>query len=245
MRKSIVLICAAVSGLGYARADTGPAPAELAAVNDTSRPKADRDRDSAQQAVAMLKFSGAAQGKLIADFIPGGGYWTRLFSAVVGAHGRVYSMVPVPKTGVDSTDSVAIPPAPRGNVKPVSVRPPEYRLPHRVDIFWTSRNFRDFYSDGRPAAQALAKAMYRNLKPGGVAIIVDHAALSSMPLQQQVRLGRIDPAIVKEDMIGAGFRLEDESTALANPADDRTKIIIDPGIKGRTDQFALKFRKPS
>ena len=45
-------------------------------------------------------------------------------------------------------------------------------------------------------------------------------------------------------MTAAGFKLDSESKVLANPADDNTKGVFDPTIRGKTDQFLLKFRKP-
>ena len=38
--------------------------------------------------------------------------------------------------------------------------------------------------------------------------------------------------------------LEAESEVLPNPADPRTKLVFDPSIRGHTDQFVLRFRKP-
>jgi len=42
----------------------------------------------------------------------------------------------------------------------------------------------------------------------------------------------------------AGFRLAGESAVLANPNDDHSKVVFDPSIRLKTDQFILKFRKP-
>ena len=43
----------------------------------------------------------------------------------------------------------------------------------------------------------------------------------------------------------AGFKFEGESKALDNPSDDHTKNVFDPAIRGKTDQFALRFVKPA
>lgn len=42
----------------------------------------------------------------------------------------------------------------------------------------------------------------------------------------------------------AGFKFEGQSKLLANPADPRTATVFDKSIRGKTDQFVLKFRKP-
>ena len=41
-----------------------------------------------------MAFAGLAPGQTVVDFIPGGGYFTRIFSNVVGPTGHVYAVVP-------------------------------------------------------------------------------------------------------------------------------------------------------
>jgi predicted methyltransferase len=55
---------------------------------------------------------------------------------------------------------------------------------------------------------------------------------------------RIDPAVVKQEVTAAGFKFEGESPLLRNAADDHTKAVFDPSLRGHTDQFVYKFRKP-
>ena len=57
-------------------------------------------------------------------------------------------------------------------------------------------------------------------------------------------LHRIDPEVVKKEVEAAGFKLEGESNVLNNPADAHTDKVFEGSIKGKTDQFILKFRKP-
>jgi len=45
-------------------------------------------------------------------------------------------------------------------------------------------------------------------------------------------------------LTAAGFVLEAESQIYARPEDPRTANVFDPSIRGKTDQFALRFRKP-
>jgi predicted methyltransferase len=49
---------------------------------------------------------------------------------------------------------------------------------------------------------------------------------------------------VKAEVTAAGFVFVGESSVLANAADDHTKAVFDPAIRGHTDQFVLKFKKP-
>ena len=86
--------------------------------------------------------------------------------------------------------------------------------------------------------------MFKALKPGGVFIVIDHAALPGADPAVVKTMHRIDPAIVKAQVEAAGFKLEAESPVLQDPADPHNVPIFDPSIRGRTDQFVLKFRKP-
>ena len=80
--------------------------------------------------------------------------------------------------------------------------------------------------------------------PGGVFLVFDHTAEAGSGLRDTDTLHRIDPAIVKKEVEEAGFQFEGESKALKNPADDLKKSVFDKAIKGHTDQFIYKFRKP-
>jgi len=67
------------------------------------------------------------------------------------------------------------------------------------------------------------------LKPGGVFIIVDHAAELNSGTRDTDKMHRIDENLVKAEMKAAGFVLEDESDVLRNPADTHTLLVFDPG----------------
>lgn len=118
--------------------------------------------------------------------------------------------------------------------------------PEAADVVWTSDNVHDFHNKlfGPADMTAVNAAIYRALKPGGVYIVVDHAAQAGSGLRDTETLHRIDPVKVKIEALAAGFALEGESQVLRNPADDHTKRVFDSSIRGVTDQFILKFRKP-
>jgi predicted methyltransferase len=229
-----------------------------AAVASPDRPAADVARDGLRKPAALLAFSGIKPGDRVADLMPGQGYFTRLFSKVVGPRGRVYAIVPtelaqaMPKA-VDMAKAV---PAGRGygNVSVLVLPTASIKAPEPLDLAWTSDNYHDLYAFfGPQQAQAFDKAVYAALKPGGVFVVIDHVAGAGLPqgvppgIDRTVwlkHLHRIDPAIVKAQVLAAGFRLEAESNVLANPADDHVQPIFLPAIKGRTDQFVFRFRKP-
>jgi predicted methyltransferase len=91
---------------------------------------------------------------------------------------------------------------------------------------------------------AFNKAVFAALKPGGVYVILDHAAVADSGISATDTLHRIDPARVKADVLAAGFKLDEESSILANASDDHTKNVFDPSVRGHTDQFLYRFKKP-
>lgn len=235
-------IAALISLSASAAADTA---ATTAAISDPSRPAADTARDAARKPAAMVEFAGMKPGDTVLELLPGGGYFTRIFSKVVGPKGKLYAAVPDAK-GADAEPAAAAIAAEPGyaNVSVVPVAPLPALPP--LDIVWTSWNYHDLHLSRVHADMAVVdKQWFSMLKPGGVVVIVDHVALPGSPAVETAdKLHRIDPAVVKAEMTTAGFTFDGETNVLANPADPHTAIVFDPSIRGKTDQFAYRFKKP-
>ena len=75
-------------------------------------------------------------------------------------------------------------------------------------------------------------------------MIVDHSAADGTGTTLADSLHRIDKAAVVAALAKAGFKLEAESDLYQRADDPRTTNVFDPAIRGKTDQFALRFRKP-
>ena len=118
--------------------------------------------------------------------------------------------------------------------------------PKPLDVVFTSQNYHDYPDKfmGAIDPAILDKNVFNALKPGGVFIIVDHVAEAGSGLRDTDTLHRIDPEIVKTQVTAAGFVFEGESDVLRNPADDHKVKVFDKSIRGHTDQFVFKFRKP-
>ena len=225
-----------------------PSPAIAAAVADPSRPAADRDRDPERKPAEMLGFAGVAPGMVVVDMLPGGGYFTRLFSNVVGPSGKVIAYVPdemlakYPKS-MNGATAVAAEPS-HQNVQ-VEHNPLLAPGPDNVaDVVWTSQNYHDLHNIPGADLVALNKLIYRSLRPGGVYVVLDHSAPAGSGVATTDTLHRIDEAVVRKEVEAAGFKFDGESKLLANAADPRTAAVFDPSIRGHTDQFILRFRKP-
>lgn len=211
-----------------------------AALADPARAEQAGD-DARRQAGAVLAFAGVKPGDTAIDFLPGKYYWTRLLSDVVGARGKVVAVAP------GFADPAKVPPPALAGWKlaNISFAAPGASGQSPADLFLTVQNYHDIANRGGEAAlAAFNKGVFGALKPGGVYLVIDHTAPAGSGLSATNTAHRIDPASVKAEVIAAGFRFEGESRVLANPDDDHAKNVFDPAIRGHTDQFIFKFRKP-
>lgn len=230
-----------------ARADERIQDIIAAAIADPARPDSDRQQDQDRKSLEVLTFAGVKPGDRVADFIPGGGYVTRLFAKIVGQNGHVYAVVPeeLRMNADKAVQQIAADPA-YGNVSVLRVPVNHFTAPEKLDMVWTSMNYHDLHDDflGPADVGALNKSIYNTLKPGGIYLVLDHAAASGSGLRDTDTLHRIDAEAVKKEVLAAGFTLEAQSGVLHNPDDDHTLKVFNPAIRGKTDKFIFKFRKP-
>ncbi|MES2148650.1 MAG: methyltransferase [Pseudomonadota bacterium] len=243
---ALLFVGASLTGR-YAQAASSPADTIASAVADRGRPEADRNRDAARKPVESLKFLEIKPGDALADFNAGAGYFTRLFSDVVGSRGHVYAIEPVEiqkyiaKSTAELRDYAA---SHRNITVSVETALESLRLPRKLDHFWISQNYHDLHNKffGPVDTAEFNKAVFDALKPGGTYVILDHSAAPGADVTET--LHRIDPSTVRREVEAAGFVFDSESAILANPADPRTISVFDKSIQGHTDQFILKFRRP-
>lgn len=253
MKQSIILgaaLAALVIGASSAYAAAPKIPAYItAAVANPNRPDADRKRDADRKPAECIAFAGMKPGEHVVDMIPGKGYFTKIFSGVVGAKGWVYAYFPSDLDALYKKNNVTMPPPADPNYPNVSaIHAPmaQFLLPEQVDLVWTSQNYHDLHDKffGPVDTAAMNKAIFAALKPGGTFIVLDHVAEAGSGLRDTDTLHRIDPAQVKKEVEAAGFVFVGESNVLHNPNDDHTKKVFDSAIRGETDQFIFKFKKP-
>lgn len=250
MRSSMIALATGLL-LSCAAAAHAAVPSYItAAVADPGRSEMMRARDATRKPAEVLAFSGIKPGDKVGDLIPGGGYFTGLFSRVVGPQGHVYSIWPQEYVKEDAEETKGVVSGatdPRwSNVTTLIEPAAKFAAPESLDLVFTSQNYHDYPDPfmGPTDPGLLNKAVYAALKPGGVFLIVDHVAAAGSGLRDTNTLHRIDPDIVKAQVTAAGFKFEGESQVLRNPADPHTALVFDKSIRGHTDQFIYKFRKP-
>jgi predicted methyltransferase len=255
MRTSAVVLVGVATAITACREATPRRPYSQDAVD---RALADPRRNGQREAAdarrkpgPLIALAGIRPGDKVLDLIPGSGYWTCIFSKIVGPEGKVYAVWPqsyarfamgnvadMKKLSADGYYGNIV-----TQVQPSAV----LTAPEPLDVVWTSQNYHDYPDeymgkDADPAA--LNAAVFKLLKPGGVFMIIDHMAKPGRGLADTEELHRIDPAIVREQAEAAGFQFAGESKVLENPRDPLDIPVFDKSIRGHTSQFAYKFVKP-
>jgi predicted methyltransferase len=178
--------------------------------------------------------------------MPGGGYFTRILAKTVGPKGHVYGVVPsgfANRPGaMDALNALV---AQYPNVTITATDLSSFKVPQPADVVWTSENYHDFHNGPTANIPGLNAAAFAALKPGGIYYIEDHAAAKGAGVTTTSTLHRIDPAATISEVEAAGFKLDGQSDLLANPDDPHDKAVFDPSIRGKTDKFALRFKKPA
>jgi len=165
-------------------------------------------------------------------------------SDVVGPEGKIYALETTRwKGAVEADNAMAVG---RSNVFVQGTAFGTFNLPEKVDLFWITQNYHDLHiaAYGAVDMAAFNRHVFQSLKPGGTYFILDHAANPGLTDADIAKMHRIEKARVIKEVTAAGFVLVAEDHALHNPADDHTKTIFDPTIRGHTDQYMLKFRRP-
>lgn len=252
MHKTICLMLAATmlaASPPYAQ-EANPPTNYAEALADSRRPDADRARDAARLPGELLAFAQIERGQVVGDFVMGGGYITRVLAGAVGDAGRVYAFQPTEfitfRADYASEQDAAVAPYP-GLVVPLRASITTPGFPEPLDAIITVQNLHDLFIGPMPAgtSDAAIAALYAALKPGGVLVVVDHRAVPGSGAAAADSVHRMDEDLALSALTAAGFVLEATSELYARPDDPRTANVFDPVIRGATDQFAWRLRKPA
>ena len=250
-RMTLALAAALLASTALANAAPAVTAKMKAAVADSARPEADTKRDENRKPAEMLAFAGITPGKVVVDMLPGAGYFTRIFARAVEPGGRVYAYFGVQYDerlkgqGKDPDNQFADLKKQYPDLGVIHGPLPQFVTPEPVDVVWTSDNYHDMHNKAYAMdVNAVNKAVFKALKPGGYYVIVDHAAADSTGDDVTEKLHRIKEATVKQEVEAAGFKLVAEGKDLLNASDPGTERVFENDIRGKTSQFMLKFRKP-
>jgi predicted methyltransferase len=217
------------------------------AVAAPTRAAVDRARDPDRRPDEVLRFCGVSPGKRIGELMAGRGYYTEILSAAVGPTGEVFahnSPFVLERFAAEPFGRL-LERLPLDNVTRLDAVPEKPGLPSGLDVVILIRFYHDFYWQDVDRA-AVNRAVLEALAPGGVFCVLDHHAEEGSGDRDVSRLHRVDAAMVKKEVLAAGFEWDGESNALCHPEDDRTwSIFVDDGARNdKTDRFLFRFRKP-
>ena len=252
MGRLFTFTAAIAVALGSAAAWAEPADVTAAVANTGARTEANLKLDESRKPAELLAFFGLERGMRVIDMFGANRYWAEIIAPAIGREGQVIVWQPTQflndkrKTEFDAfaakvgNSALIVTPfeAPALGIDAYDfmIMNLDYH-----DVYWTSAERKIAKMD----PDAWLKRIYVAMKPGAVVGIVDHVATAGgEPREVVEKLHRIDPAVVKADFQRAGFVLEGESDLLRNPADDHSLNVFDDQIRGKTDRFVLKFRKP-
>jgi len=195
-----------LAGLAAAASDAKTTvPAYVtSAINDPVR-KDDTADDDRRKAADVMTFAQVKPGDKVIELVPGKGYWTRLFSGIVGPNGRVFTVWP-DEMGKYATESLAawkdlVTKAPYTNVSILTQPANTLTAPEQVDVVFTAQNYHDYHDKfmGPVDMGSFDKQVFSALKPGGYFVIIDHVAPAGSGFSDTDSLHRVDPEAVKKE----------------------------------------------
>jgi predicted methyltransferase len=250
MRAAILAVLMATACPVSAWAEPADVAAQVAAT--TARTEANVKLDESRKPAEVLNFLGLEKGMRVLDMFGANQYWAEITAPAVGPDGFV--VVWQPNQFLNDKRKATFAEF-AGRQKNVMLLNSQFEMPmigsNSYDFILMNLDYHDVYWESadrkisRMDPDTWVKRLYDAAKPGAVVGIIDHIAAAGGDTRAVVeKLHRIDPAVVKADFERAGFVLEGTSELLKNSADDHSLNVFDDKIRGKTDRFIFKFRKP-
>ena len=221
----------------------------------------DIKRDQRSKPQAVIPLLDLETGDRVVDIFAGGGYYTELLAAVGGAEGEaiLHNNSGFEQWGVNGlTDRFASGRDP-GNIvrhtrSGINLDLEANSLDgaliimayHDLYVVPKRYNGEEYVPVGNPAnTEYFLQQVYDALKPGGRFVVVDHSGDATMEHDVVADLHRIKEEFTRIEVEAAGFNFVDSTDALRNPEDDRSMIVFDLDVQGKTDRFVFAFEKPT
>lgn len=243
-----ILLAGTIPAAGAAQ----PADVAAAVAATGSRTEANVKLDESRKPAEVLGYLGLEPGMRVLDMFGANQYWAEIMAPAVGAGGFVTVWQPSQFLNDKRRAGFAEFASRQKNV--LLINSPFERPAigeNAYDFILMNLDYHDVYWESaerkipRMEPSAWLGRLFAAAKPGAVVGIIDHVAAPGGDARDTVeKLHRIDPELVKADFERAGFVLEGSSDLLRNPDDDHSLNVFDDKIRGKTDRFFFKFRKP-
>lgn len=267
----MLIAALAFAGASFAAENSGPiANGDTAtmlkeAVAGSWRSSANKARDQYRHPIQTLEFFGIKPDMTVIELAPGGGWYTEILAPFLYANGHLIEAAPPARGNAPSHFEQKLKADPRvyGHIaKVVPFAPPEHvdmGPDGSADMVLTFRNTHDWLNRSPATLDAVFKAAYKVLKPGGVFGVTDHRAKPFADAQESSKtLHRIPEDYMIEAGLRAGFRLAGASNINANLKDPEDVNVhrLPPDLAGpdsehakmkaigESDRMTLKFVKP-
>ena len=247
-----LLVGLSVTAANMVAAQSAVSPHIQEAIDNPQRSETDRKRDAGRRPEQVLSFIGVMPGMTVLDVFSGGGYYSEIISHLLGSYGTVIAHYTDAARAFSVEEFEARYAGGRlANVRTYKSEANDIDLEEEsVDLVIFILGFHDIYykpeKGNWPSIEAklFMKNIYRALRAHGTFVVIDHAAAAGSPTESGNTLHRIDPEIVMSIVSTAGFDYVGSSDVLRNPDDDHTQTPFAEGMRGNTDRFIMKFRKP-
>jgi predicted methyltransferase len=222
-----------------------------AAIANDSRTAEHRERDARSKPEVILGLLDLQPGQVAADLMGGGGYYAELMAGVVGPEGMIvlHNNTPYSKFVEKQLQERYVDNEVPGIELLMSEVDDLQLAPNSLDAALMVMSYHDlhYYNPERGWSYTNVPAFFAQvrvaLKPGGKLLIVDHSAKEGTGKSSAHTIHRIDANYAREEIEAGGFRFVTSSDALSNPDDERTKMVFDKSVRGKTDRFILLFEK--
>ena len=200
-------------------------------------------RDANRKPMQALGFFGIENNMKVLELSPASGYWSKIIGpSLCSNEGRLVFTIGLSEEfksdvmtlpGLECTSAI--------NAELTLLNIPKFSFAEAdFDLALTFWNLHNLTEERR---NNLNRAVFEALKSGGVYGVVDHTRRHMQPDNRTIGR-RLDPVVVIQELTALGFVFEDYSPLHYHPEDDLTQEVGAPGIRGNTDRFTLKFRKP-
>lgn len=247
--KTLILGIATLSmGLTSAVSQAADLDAVMAkAIDSPARTDADKARDANRKPAETLKFFQLEPNMKVLELVPGGGWYTKILAPILKDEGKLYLAVGTTRIeggllkepGFEKVSVVKVDSDLARNGGPSDGTYMKFDVKD-LDMVLTFRNLHNFAAGGR---NAINKAAFDSLKPGGLYGVIDHTRRHNEP-QNSENGRRMDPVLAIKEIESVGFEFVDYSDLHYRASDKLELELRKEGVAGKTDRFTFLFRKP-